>query len=77
MNKSRPSSLTSLIPHVIDIQSSFVQMSPKLKEEYKRVDIILATNGIPTDDYGSHGGIILQCLCKHCLYWKAFQYGLM
>lgn len=52
MNKTRPSGCTPLITHILEIQASVMEMSPQLLAEGKRVAIILATDGLPTDDYG-------------------------
>lgn len=60
MNKARPSGCTPLITHILEIQASVMEMSPKLLAEGKRVAIILATDGLPTDDYGIHNDTIRQ-----------------
>lgn len=54
MNRTRPSGCTPLITHILEIQASVMEMSPRLLAEGKRVAIILATDGLPTDDYGMH-----------------------
>ena len=58
MNRSRPGGSTPLISHIIEIQQSVTEMAPKLLKEGKRVAVILATDGLPTDDYGSYGDLI-------------------
>ena len=60
MNKSSPGGVTPLISHILEIQHSVIQMAPQLRREGKRVSIILATDGLPTDDHGSHGELIRQ-----------------
>lgn len=58
MNRSRPGGVTPLISHIIEIQQSVTEMAPKLLKEGKRVAVVLATDGLPTDDYGSYGDLI-------------------
>lgn len=60
MNRTRPCGCTPLITHILEIQESVMEMSPKLLSEGKRVAIILATDGLPTDDYGMHSDTIRQ-----------------
>jgi len=60
MNKTKPTGVTPLIRHILEIQQSVLEMSPKLIKEGKRVAIIIATDGRPTDEYGVHNELISQ-----------------
>lgn len=60
MNKTSPSGVTPLISHILEIQHAVREMAPELRKEGKRVSIILATDGLPTDDYGTQGELIRQ-----------------
>mmetsp|Transcript_46219 Transcript_46219/g.56002 ORF Transcript_46219/g.56002 Transcript_46219/m.56002 type:complete len:415 (-) Transcript_46219:254-1498(-) len=57
MRKTRPNGCTPLTQHVRDIYRSVKQMSPSLTAQGQRVAIIIATDGLPTDEqgYGGHG----------------------
>mmetsp|Transcript_14592 Transcript_14592/g.21545 ORF Transcript_14592/g.21545 Transcript_14592/m.21545 type:complete len:401 (-) Transcript_14592:529-1731(-) len=55
MSKARPGGVTPLTQHIIDIQQSVREMAPQLKQDGKRVAIILATDGLPTNAEG-YGG---------------------
>eukprot|EP00521_Asterionellopsis_glacialis_P017026 CAMPEP_0195291352 /NCGR_PEP_ID=MMETSP0707-20130614/7745_1 /TAXON_ID=33640 /ORGANISM="Asterionellopsis glacialis, Strain CCMP134" /LENGTH=395 /DNA_ID=CAMNT_0040351657 /DNA_START=52 /DNA_END=1239 /DNA_ORIENTATION=+ len=59
MNKARPGGCTPLTKHILDIHSSIRQMAPDLRQSGKRVVIVLATDGLPTDELG-YGGIEQQ-----------------
>jgi hypothetical protein len=52
MTKTRPSGTTPLTKHVLDIYQSVQSLVPQLNATGKRVTIVLATDGLPTDDSG-------------------------
>lgn len=60
MNKTRPGGVTPLTQHIREIHSIVDAMTPQLVSEGKRVAIIIATDGLPTDDRGTGGEHIKQ-----------------
>ena len=52
MNKARPGGVTPLVSHILEIQQSVTNMAPDLIRKGQRVAIIIATDGVPTDDRG-------------------------
>lgn len=58
MNKVKPTGCTPLTNHILEIQASIMEMSPDLLKEGKRVAVVIATDGLPTDDRGYHSDII-------------------
>jgi len=58
MNKARPNGTTPLTAHILEIQQSIMEMAPDLIKEGKRVAIILATDGLPTDTGGKYNEFI-------------------
>jgi len=59
MNRTQPSGVTPLIEHILEIQASLNEMAPQLRADGCRAVIILATDGLPTDDRG-YGGTDIQ-----------------
>lgn len=59
MMRTQPSGVTPLIEHVLEIQHSVGEIAPKLRADGCRVVIVLATDGLPTDDRG-YGGKDIQ-----------------
>uniref|UniRef100_A0A7S4VIL9 VWFA domain-containing protein n=1 Tax=Ditylum brightwellii TaxID=49249 RepID=A0A7S4VIL9_9STRA len=55
MTKARPGGVTPLTQHMMDIHRDVTSMAPQLTAEGKRVVIVIATDGLPTDEQG-HGG---------------------
>lgn len=55
MFKAKPLGMTPLTTHILQIQQMLHQMAPQLRREGKRVALILATDGLPTDEEG-YGG---------------------
>lgn len=55
MNQTRPGGCTPLTQHIMDIYASVFDMAPDLRSSGKKVVIVLATDGLPTDELG-HGG---------------------
>jgi len=60
MNKCNPSGATPLRAHIIEIHRAVSQMAPALKEFGQRVSIILATDGLPTDENGDYNDLVLE-----------------
>eukprot|EP00814_Leptocylindrus_danicus_P010866 CAMPEP_0116017310 /NCGR_PEP_ID=MMETSP0321-20121206/7971_1 /TAXON_ID=163516 /ORGANISM="Leptocylindrus danicus var. danicus, Strain B650" /LENGTH=434 /DNA_ID=CAMNT_0003487477 /DNA_START=390 /DNA_END=1694 /DNA_ORIENTATION=- len=55
MNKAQPGGVTPLTKHILEIQQGLHQLAPQLVSEGKRAVVILATDGLPTDEEG-YGG---------------------
>jgi len=55
IRKASPSGITPLSRHVREIRDNIESMLPSLRSEGKRVAIILATDGLPSDDRGMSG----------------------
>ena len=55
LRKVSPSGVTPLTQHIWDIEEHISAMAPELRRNGKIVAIILATDGLPTDDQG-YGG---------------------
>eukprot|EP00970_Alexandrium_tamarense_P001901 scaffold247_cov189-Alexandrium_tamarense.AAC.6 len=60
MKSAQPGGVTPLVEHILEIQTSVTQLAPKLRADGCRVVIILATDGLPTDDRGYGGAAIQQ-----------------
>mmetsp|Transcript_25040 Transcript_25040/g.73303 ORF Transcript_25040/g.73303 Transcript_25040/m.73303 type:complete len:404 (-) Transcript_25040:337-1548(-) len=52
MNKTNPSGLTPLNDHIMYIQERIRAMAPALERDGKKAVIVLATDGLPTDEMG-------------------------
>ena len=55
IKKVKPSGVTPLTRHIWDIQEKISIMAPDLRRMDKKVAVILATDGLPTDEQG-YGG---------------------
>jgi len=55
MSNALPNGLTPLSEHVRAIRQQVALMAPSLKEQGKRIAVILATDGLPSDDRGVSG----------------------
>mmetsp|Transcript_17159 Transcript_17159/g.21390 ORF Transcript_17159/g.21390 Transcript_17159/m.21390 type:complete len:393 (+) Transcript_17159:114-1292(+) len=55
MHQSTPQGATPLTRHINEIRDDIVAMQPYLAREGKKVAVIIATDGLPTDEYGSDG----------------------
>ncbi|KAK1743720.1 hypothetical protein QTG54_005317 [Skeletonema marinoi] len=60
MNQSQPGGVTPLIRHLREIRQSVVEMAPELYANGTRVAIILATDGLPTDEHGYNNSAVQQ-----------------
>mmetsp|Transcript_4399 Transcript_4399/g.12620 ORF Transcript_4399/g.12620 Transcript_4399/m.12620 type:complete len:325 (-) Transcript_4399:365-1339(-) len=56
MRRARPGGCTPLTSHILEIQQEVSRMSPELRRTGKKVVIVIATDGLPTDErgYGGH-----------------------
>jgi len=59
MKTAQPGGVTPLIQHIQEIRQSVAELEPQLRADGCRVAIILATDGLPTDERG-HGGAAIQ-----------------
>jgi len=55
MRKARPGGCTPLTSHILEIHNEISQMAPELRRLGKKVVIVIATDGLPTDEFG-YGG---------------------
>ena len=55
MRKARPGGCTPLTSHILDIQNEVFNMAPELRNKGQKVVIVIATDGLPTDERG-YGG---------------------
>ena len=60
MTKIRPGGVTPLTQHVREIQKQVSAMAHDLTENGKQVAIILATDGLPTDQQGRGGKVAMN-----------------
>ena len=60
MKTTQPAGVTPLIQHIEEIRRDVVDLAPILREDGCRVAIILATDGLPTDECGYGGPIVNQ-----------------
>ncbi len=56
MSKAHPTGATPLITHINEIREQVEQLEPMLRRDGRRVAIILATDGLPTNPPGSRVG---------------------
>merc|ERR1712232_26422 len=52
LRKTQPGGSTPLTSHILEIQQSIMDMSPTLIQKGQRVAVIIATDGLPTDERG-------------------------
>jgi hypothetical protein len=55
MRKARPGGCTPLTNHILEIQNEVFYMAPELRKKGQKVVIVIATDGLPTDERG-YGG---------------------
>ncbi|CAJ1939510.1 unnamed protein product [Cylindrotheca closterium] len=56
MRKAGPSGCTPLTSHILEIHTEVSKMAPTLRRQGQKVAIIIATDGLPTDERG-YGGL--------------------
>lgn len=57
MTKARPTGTTPLTEHVQEILETVTAMSPSLTAEGKKVVIVIATDGLPSNSHGESGSL--------------------
>ena len=60
MKTAQPGGVTPLVQHIEEIRQSVQELEPQLRADGCRVAIILATDGLPTDERGYGGKAIQQ-----------------
>eukprot|EP00579_Thalassiosira_antarctica_P015934 CAMPEP_0201947568 /NCGR_PEP_ID=MMETSP0903-20130614/55006_1 /ASSEMBLY_ACC=CAM_ASM_000552 /TAXON_ID=420261 /ORGANISM="Thalassiosira antarctica, Strain CCMP982" /LENGTH=602 /DNA_ID=CAMNT_0048490713 /DNA_START=141 /DNA_END=1951 /DNA_ORIENTATION=+ len=60
MKTAQPGGVTPLVQHIEEIAKSVKELEPQLRADGCRVVIILATDGLPTDERGYGGAAIQQ-----------------
>jgi len=53
MTNSQPCGVTPLSQHIREIRTSIVELQPLLRQNGTKVAVIIATDGLPTNEYGS------------------------
>lgn len=64
MRKVSPSGVTPLTQHIWEIQQHISAMAPDLRKKGKKVALILATDGLPTDEHGYGGQEITNAFVR-------------
>ncbi len=59
MKMAQPGGVTPLVRHLEEILQSVLELAPQLHADGSKVVVILATDGLPTDDRG-YGGPVVQ-----------------
>mmetsp|Transcript_10229 Transcript_10229/g.15245 ORF Transcript_10229/g.15245 Transcript_10229/m.15245 type:complete len:402 (+) Transcript_10229:50-1255(+) len=52
IRQARPGGVTPLTPHILEIKAEVQAMAPQLQRTGRKVTIVIATDGIPTDEFG-------------------------
>jgi len=60
INTASPTGVTPLSRHIRQVKEEVESMVPSLQAEGKRVALILATDGLPSDERGGNGDHVLQ-----------------
>ena len=55
MRSARPGGCTPLTSHILEIHQEISRMAPELRRTGKRVVLVIATDGLPTDERGYAG----------------------
>jgi len=53
MTRTRPGGVTPLTEHIQEINATILSLKPELEAAGKRVAVIIASDGLPTDSYGN------------------------
>lgn len=64
MRRVSPSGVTPLTQHIYDIQQNISDMANDLRKKGKKVALILATDGLPTDEQGCGGEEITNAFVR-------------
>lgn len=60
MSKTRPGGCTPLTQHIREIHTIITSLKTSLQSEGKRVAVVLATDGKPTNEYGENNSFVEQ-----------------
>jgi len=60
VRRARPTGVTPLTAHVMDIQREIRSMAPQLRAQGQKVAIVIATDGLPSDEMGQGGMMMKQ-----------------
>jgi len=60
MDNTQPKGVTPLAPHIREIAKVVQSLTPQLVSEGKRVSVVIATDGLPTDNQGTHSETVRQ-----------------
>jgi hypothetical protein len=60
MMNSQPGGATPLVPHIREIRNEIVNLEPILKAEGTKAAVVLATDGLPTDNEGNSNDYVRQ-----------------
>ena len=60
MQRARPGGVTPLNSHILSIHQSVNAIVPQLRAEGKKVAIILATDGLPTNEQGLYNDYVRE-----------------
>lgn len=55
MRRARPQGCTPLTSHILEIHQEVSRMAPGLRQQGQKVAIVIATDGLPTDEQGYSG----------------------
>mmetsp|Transcript_5233 Transcript_5233/g.11191 ORF Transcript_5233/g.11191 Transcript_5233/m.11191 type:complete len:104 (-) Transcript_5233:875-1186(-) len=64
IKKVRPTGVTPLTQHIWEIQENIARMAPELRRRDKKVALVLATDGLPTDGQGYGGNDVTDEFIK-------------
>jgi len=60
VRRARPTGVTPLTAHVMDIHREIRSIAPQLRAQGQKVAIVIATDGLPSDEMGQGGMMIKQ-----------------
>jgi len=60
IDKTQPKGVTPLVPHIQEIAKIIQSLTPQLAVEGKRVSVVIATDGLPTDNQGTHNDSVVR-----------------
>jgi Mg-chelatase subunit ChlD len=55
MRRASPQGCTPLTSHILEIYQEVSSMAPQLRQNGQKVAIVIATDGLPTDEFGASG----------------------
>lgn len=60
MINTSPGGVTPLIPHLEEVRQNIVDLEPQLRKDGSKVVLVLATDGLPTDNRGISDSMVQQ-----------------